>query len=647
MVGEPPSIGAAPTNVSREEQLLRLLRMCRTIAGEPTIGGSRTIAAARPTSPLAADRRTLEEHTATRYDELMACVASSHAPEFATVDVTMAQMKALYLVASRGSLHISALADLLGVTLSTGSGLADRLVDQGLMERRHDEADRRHVIVRVTDAGTVLLERMRELGTGRVRSLLGGLDDADLVAFERILGSFVAQIRAESPGHSAEPLTPPTVATQLVAVGLFLSGLFAWGQLQQELLPDIQLPIVTVIAALPGASAQDVATQVTGPIEQALANVPRLETTQSTSANSLSLVVAQFSYGTNLKETLSTINTQLATASLPDNVTPRVTALNINDQPVVIATIGPAPGADPVEAATLARTVVAPEIRSLEGVSSADLSGGATSLLRITLDPKKMADAGIPLSQVQGVIQANQIALPAGTITDQGVRLPISAEHRFTSVAELNDLIVGAKGMPAAGGTSAPGGTGAPTGGTGTTGTTPTTTTGIPQLIHLGDIATITLDSVQQSGYARTNGEPSLTLTVSKASGANTVDVADEVNAAFASIQKAHPGVVQITVIQDLSTFIKESRDGLVREGLLGAFFAVITIFLFLLSLRTTLVAAVSIPLSILIALTIMGIGGLTINIITLGGLAVAVGRVVDDSIVVLENIYRHRARGE
>ena len=214
MVGEPPSIGAAPTNVSREEQLLRLLRMCRTIAGESTIGGSRTIAAARPTSPLAADRRTLEEHTATRYDELMACVASSHAPEFATVDVTMAQMKALYLVASRGSLHISALADLLGVTLSTGSGLADRLVDQGLMERRHDEADRRHVIVRVTDAGTVLLERMRELGTGRVRSLLGGLDDADLVAFERILGSFVAQIRAESPWRSAEPLTPPTVATQ-------------------------------------------------------------------------------------------------------------------------------------------------------------------------------------------------------------------------------------------------------------------------------------------------------------------------------------------------------------------------------------------------------------------------------------------------
>lgn len=149
------------------------------------------------------------------YDELMACVASSHAPEFATVDVTMAQMKALYLVSSRGSLHISALADLLGVTLSSGSGLADRLVDLGMLERRHDEADRRHVVVRVSDAGAALLDRMRELGTGRVRSLLDGLDDADLAAFGRILGHFVARITAETQARSAgHPIAPTETAPQ-------------------------------------------------------------------------------------------------------------------------------------------------------------------------------------------------------------------------------------------------------------------------------------------------------------------------------------------------------------------------------------------------------------------------------------------------
>jgi len=423
----------------------------------------------------------------------------------------------------------------------------------------------------------------------------------------------------------------------LIAVGLFLSGLIAWGQLRQELLPDIELPIVTVISALPGAGAEDVAATVTEPVERALANVPRLEQLQSTSANSLSLVVAQFSFGTDLKETLSTIGTQLETATLPDGVDPRVTSLNLNDQPVIVATIAPAEGADPVEAARIAREIVAPEVRSLEGVSSADLSGGASAVLSIRLDPVKLADAGISVAQITGIIGANQITLPSGTIVEDGLRLPISTEHRFTSVEELENLIVGAKGMPAPG-AGAPGAT-APTG-------AQTTPTAIPELIRLGDVATIAVVEVQESGYARTNGAPSLTLTVSKASGANTVEVADATTAAFAEIEADHPEV-QITVIEDLSVFIKESRDGLVKEGLLGALFAIITIWVFLLSLRTTLVAAVSIPLSILIALLAMGLGGLTINIITLGALAVAVGRVVDDSIVVLENIFRHRARGE
>ncbi|MFN8622293.1 MAG: efflux RND transporter permease subunit [Chloroflexota bacterium] len=445
----------------------------------------------------------------------------------------------------------------------------------------------------------------------------------------------------------------------LIAVGLFLSGLVAWGQLRQELLPDIELPIITVISALPGAGAEDVASTVTEPIERALQNVPRLEKTQSTSANSLSLVVAQFSYGTDLKETLATINTQLDGATLPEGVNPRVTALNINDQPVIVATVAPAPGADPVEAARIAREIVAPEIRSLEGVSSADLSGGATAVLKITLDPAKLAESGISVGQIQGVIQANQITLPSGTITEGGLRLPISTEHRFTSVDELKNLIVGVKGGQSGAGAGTGGGLfgGGLFGGQGGQGSGQGQGSGsgtgqgglaglIPEFVKLGDIADIGIVDVQQTGYARTDGQPSLTLTVSKASGANTVEVADAVTAAFTEIQAENPQV-QITTIQDLSIFIKESRDGLVREGLLGALFAVITIWFFLLSIRTTLVAAVSIPLSILIALLVMGLAGLTVNIITLGGLAVAVGRVVDDSIVVLENIFRHRAKGE
>jgi HAE1 family hydrophobic/amphiphilic exporter-1 len=168
-----------------------------------------------------------------------------------------------------------------------------------------------------------------------------------------------------------------------------------------------------------------------------------------------------------------------------------------------------------------------------------------------------------------------------------------------------------------------------------------------PTPIFLKDIATVAQVGVPTTGYARTDGVPSLTLTVTKTSTANTVLVADAVSQKLAEIGAANAATVKVTVISDLSTFIKESRDGLLREGGLGALFAVLTIFLFLFSIRSTLVAAVSIPLSVLTALVVMQITGITINVMTLGGLAVAVGRVVDDAIVVLENIYRHRALGE
>src|SRR6185312_13389700 len=152
---------------------------------------------------------------------------------------------------------------------------------------------------------------------------------------------------------------------------------------------------------------------------------------------------------------------------------------------------------------------------------------------------------------------------------------------------------------------------------------------------------------VATTGYARTNGKPALTLTVTKSSDANTVQVAEAVEASLDAAGARHADTLTVAVVQDLSTFIKESQDGLLREGGLGALFAVITIFLFLFSLRSTLVAAISIPLSILTALVVMQLAGISLNIMTLGGLAVAVGRVVDDAIVVLENIYRHRALGE
>jgi HAE1 family hydrophobic/amphiphilic exporter-1 len=432
--------------------------------------------------------------------------------------------------------------------------------------------------------------------------------------------------------------------TLLLAGALFIGGILAWGNLQQELLPDIDFPVVTVIAPYPGAGAEDVADQVAKPIEEAIAGVPRLEGMQSTSANSISLVVAQFSFGTDVKETVLEIEDNIKNAGLPQGVEPTTSALNINASPVIVASIA-ATSADGLdEAAEIARTEIVPAVAGIEGVASADLTGGLETQVLVTLDADKAAAAGLTVNQIVGVLQANNLTLPSGQLPSDGQKIPVSTSGELTSVDQIAGLVVGFK-QPAAI-PSQPGTIPTQPGTTPPPGTSPIPTA-MPTPVRLSDVATVEAADVATTGYARTDGEPSLTLTVTKTTTANTVTVADSVTATLEEIEAAHPGDISITTVADLSVFIKESRDGLLREGLVGALFAVLTIFLFLFSIRSTLVAAISIPLSVLTALVIMSATGISLNIMTLGGLAVAIGRVVDDAIVVLENIYRHRAMGE
>ncbi len=441
----------------------------------------------------------------------------------------------------------------------------------------------------------------------------------------------------------------------LLAVGVFIAGAFSWTNLKQELIPDIELPFVMVITPMPGAGAEDVAVQVTEPIEHSLANVSRLETVQSTSSNSMSLVFAEFDFGTDVKEATADVERAVGDAKLPEGADPIVNSFGIADVPVVTATIAAEEGADADKIANAARSEILPALQGLDGVSAAELTGGTTPVLDIVLDPEKMADRGISLQQVQGILFANQITLPAGSIDEGDLRLPVSTQHSFTSIAELESQIVGASTPAGAvqppAGEQSPAADGAPAdeGGFKLPDLSKLTEAlaSMPMPITLGDIATIEQHDVNLSGYARTNGRPSLTVTISKSSGANTVSVSNDIEAVFEEARQSYEGEIIIETVIDQADFITESVDGLIQEGLLGALFAVLVIFVFLRSVRTTLVAAISIPLSLLIAIATFGLFGLTINILTLSGLTVAVGRVVDDSIVVLENIYRHKGLGD
>jgi HAE1 family hydrophobic/amphiphilic exporter-1 len=421
----------------------------------------------------------------------------------------------------------------------------------------------------------------------------------------------------------------------LITLGLLLGGLFSWASLKQELLPDIQFPYVVVITPVPGAGAQDVSTQVTEPIERSISSVPRLKQVDSSSVNSLSLVVASFSYGTNIKDTIAAIDANVKGLGLASAST--IQSFDINAFPSLIVAIRATGSTTADQLNALAASSIVPALQGLDGVSKVDLTGATQSRLVVELDPAKLAATGISISQIQGVLAANNLVLPAGAMPvtnpdNTTISIPVSAEHQLilTNANDLLKLIVGVK-QPAAGSAV----------------TTPTP-------VALGDLGTIQQVATYPTGYAELNKDPrnsdagpALVLSITKTSDANTVDVVQAVQAKLDQLKSQNGGSFEIDTVSDSASFIIESRDSLVREGGLGAIFAIITIFVFLLSLRSTLVAAVSIPVSIMTALALMLVAGVTINIMTLGGLAIAVGRVVDDAIVVLENIYRHRGKGD
>ena len=231
--------------------------------------------------------------------------------------------------------------------------------------------------------------------------------------------------------------------TLLLAGALFVAGLLAWGNLKQELLPDIEFPVITVIAPLPGAGAADVADQVTKPIELAIAGVPRLEALQSTSANSLALVVAQFSFGSDVKEIRAAIEQNLQNAGLPATVNPQVTALNINSSPVIIASIAATSEDGLTEAARVAQEDIKPALLAIDGVGSVDITGGEEQRVLVTLDPDKLAANGVSISQITGVLAANNLTFPSGEITTDTSKISVSTIGRIESVDAVKNLVVG------------------------------------------------------------------------------------------------------------------------------------------------------------------------------------------------------------
>ncbi|USQ79896.1 efflux RND transporter permease subunit [Ornithinimicrobium faecis] len=407
-------------------------------------------------------------------------------------------------------------------------------------------------------------------------------------------------------------------------------GLNAMSSLPRELFPSLQFPILAVATPVPDASAEVVEEQVSDRIETAAQGLDSVVEVQSQSSEGFSVVTIELDYGTDLGAAQTDLQrTVLGLQGLPDDAEPQIIAGSIDDFPII--QLSASGGESPDDLLQRLRNVVVPEIEDLDGVRDVQLTGVADQIIRVDLDAAAAAEAGVTGATVGQLLQANGVLVPAGTVTDDSEELLVTVGSRLTDVEELRALpLVAPPGAEPTDPATPPGAE---------------PTEPAPQLT-LGDVAEVELTEQEATAYTRTNGEPSVGLSITKTPDGNAVNISHALTQITPELEEQLGGG-ELAIIFDQAPFIEQSIEGLTTEGLLGLAFAILIVLVFLLSLRLTLVTAISIPLSLLIAMLGLQLAGYSLNILTLGALTISIGRVVDDSIVVIENIKRHGSLGE
>jgi HAE1 family hydrophobic/amphiphilic exporter-1 len=454
----------------------------------------------------------------------------------------------------------------------------------------------------------------------------------------------------------------------LATILLIGSGVYATTRLNQELLPDISFPIITISTPVAGAGPDLVDEQVTQPVEDAINGVQGIESVRSTSSQGFSVVVVEFDLDADTEEAESDLQAALDGIQLPSQAgDPEVKSQSASQFPILSLSLA-AENQDLADLTRYAEDEVVSSIEEVDGVASVDLIGGAEKRIQVDLDPDKVKEKGLSIDAVVGALSGAEVDAPVGSVTVNGRETPVSTTSELGGISALEDLPVGVDGGDAGGapstapadiqGSASPRAAAPPGGAPAGAAAAPTRafappagravgTMGSPaaEPVLLGDVAQVREVGSGLSGISRTNGEPSLGLNVIKETDANTVEVAQEVERVLDDVRD-EIGRDQVVVVANAATDVEESVNGLVEEALVGAVLAILVIFAFLRSIRATLVTAVSLPTSVLAALLFSWVDNLTLNIITLAGLTIAVGRVVDDAIVVLENSYRHVQSG-
>lgn len=403
----------------------------------------------------------------------------------------------------------------------------------------------------------------------------------------------------------------------MIFMAIVLLGLVSFTRLSVDLFPEIELPTISVVTVYAGASATDVEEKVTDVLEEALAVTPDLEEMSSVSRENLSIVQLQFAFGTNLDEAMADIRGMLdfASENLPDDVEdPLLLRIDFSMMPVVMLGVTTNRG-DIHEYTSLIEERIENRIERLDGVASVMAMNARDTQVMVEVDRERLEDYGISLQQIAGMIQMENLTLPAGTLDLGRSTYAIRVPGEFATVEELRDVIV----------SQGEGG----------------------QVVYLRDVATIGEQFEEIDVVARMDGQPMLMMMVQRESGANTVDVAQQVEELVAGLNEDLPENLEVHFLMDLSDFIVHMIDNLSAAVYGGGLLVLLVTYLFLRRFRTTLIVALTIPTCLVAVFAMLWGAGYTINMISLASIAMAIGVVVDNSIVVVENIIRHVERGK
>ncbi|WP_030181962.1 efflux RND transporter permease subunit [Streptomyces sp. NRRL S-813] len=403
----------------------------------------------------------------------------------------------------------------------------------------------------------------------------------------------------------------------LMSIVALVFGAIAVPQLKQQLLPSIELPIVSVLAPYQGASPDLVEKQVVEPLEDNLKGVDGITGVTSTASEGNAVITASFDYGNDTQQLVADVQQAVnrARAGLPDDVDPQVIAGSTDDIPTVVLAV--TSGKDQQALADQLDRTVVPVLKNIDGVSQVTVDGVRDLQVTVTPDDAKLARAGLTSADLTQALQAGGATVPAGSFDEGGANRTVQVGGGFTSIEQIQDLMVTGQGGAAR------------------------------KPVRLGDVAGVQQEPAKADSITRTDGRPSLAVAVTMDHDGSAVAISDAVKDKLPDLRKDLGADAKITTVSDQGPAVAKSIHGLTTEGALGLLFAVLVILVFLASVRSTLVTAVSIPLSVVLALLVLWTRDLSLNMLTLGALTIAIGRVVDDSIVVLENIKRHLGYGE